>query len=127
MVELPKSKGLLVIEFDDIIKSMEASVIALDFKPSAVEHIGEIIISEARKSPEFSSGIEYLNSNPTDIIVVEFYGENNLEVQDKISKLKEKVDISGLSLASTEVIDTEMQKGMEYEESWPRFSNEKTW
>ena len=110
LVELPKSKGLLVIEFDDIIKSMEASVIALDFKPSAVEHIGEIIISEARKSPEFSSGIEYLNSNPTDIIVVEFYGENNLEVQDKISKLKRKVDISGLSLAATEVIDTEMQK-----------------
>ena len=110
LVELPKSKGLLVIEFDDIIKSMEASVIALDFKPSAVEHIGEIIISEARKSPEFSSGIEYLNNNPTDIIVVEFYGENNSEVQDKISKLKRKVDISGLSLSSTEVIDTEMQK-----------------
>ena len=88
LVELPKSKGLLVIEFDDI-KSMEASVIALDFKPSAVEHIGEIIISEA-KAPEFSSGIEYLNNNPTDIIVVEFYGENNSEVQDKISKLQEK-------------------------------------
>ena len=110
LVELPKSKGLLVVEFDDIIKSMEASVLALDLNPSAVEHIGEIIISEARKSPEFSSGIEYLNNNPTDIIVVEFYGENELEVKDKISHLKKKLDISGLSLSSTEVINPFQQK-----------------
>ena len=110
LVELPKSKGLLVVEFDDIIKSMEASVLALDLNPSAVEHIGEIIISEARKSPEFSSGIEYLNNNPTDIIVVEFYGENELEVKDKISHLKKKLDFSGLSLSSTEVINPVQQK-----------------
>ena len=110
LVELPNSKGLLVVEFDDIIKSMEASVLALDLNPSAVEHIGEIIISEARKSPEFSSGIEYLNNNPTDIIVVEFYGENELEVKDKISHLKKKLDISGLSLSSTEVINPIQQK-----------------
>ncbi|MEC8048297.1 MAG: FAD-linked oxidase C-terminal domain-containing protein [Chloroflexota bacterium] len=110
LVELPNSKGLLVVEFDDIIKSMEASVLALDLNPSAVEHIGEIIISEARKSPEFSSGIEYLNNNPTDIIVVEFYGENELEVKDKISHLKKKLDISGLSLSSTEVINPVQQK-----------------
>ena len=110
LVELPKSKGLLVVEFDDIIKSMEASVLALGLNPSAVEHIGEIIISEARKSPEFSSGIEYLDNNPTDIIVVEFYGENELEVKDKISHLKKKLDISGLSLSSTEVINPVQQK-----------------
>ena len=110
LVELPNSKGLLVVEFDDIIKSMEASVLALDLNPSAVEHIGEIIISEARKSPEFSSGIEYLNNNPTDIIVVEFYGENELEVKDKISHLKKKLDFSGLSLSSTEVINPVQQK-----------------
>ena len=110
LVELPNNKGLLVVEFDDIIKSMEASVIALDFNPSAVEHIGEIIISEARKSPEFSSGIEYLNNNPTDIIVVEFYGENESEVKDKILRLKKKLDISGLSLSSTEVINPIQQK-----------------
>ena len=41
LVELPNSKGLLVVEFDDIIKSMEASVLALDLNPSAVEHIVE--------------------------------------------------------------------------------------
>ncbi len=109
LVDLPNNKGLLVIEFSDIIKSMEASRYALEFKPSAVEHIGEIIINEAKKSPEFASGIDYLKSNPTDIIVAEFYGENELEVKDKIEKLNSKIQNSKLALSSTIVMDQDQQ------------------
>jgi FAD/FMN-containing dehydrogenase/Fe-S oxidoreductase len=109
LVDLPSNKGLLVIEFSDIIKSMEASRYALEFEPSAVEHIGEIIINEAKKSPEFASGIDYLKSNPTDIIVAEFYGENELEVKDKIEKLNSKIQNSKLALSSTIVMNPDQQ------------------
>ncbi|MEC7880581.1 MAG: FAD-linked oxidase C-terminal domain-containing protein [Chloroflexota bacterium] len=109
LVDLPTNKGLLVIEFSDIIKSMEASTYALEFEPSAVEHIGEIILDEAKKSPEFASGIDYLKNNPTDIIVAEFYGENELEVKDKIEKLNSKIQNSKLSLSSTIVMDPDQQ------------------
>ena len=109
LVDLPNNKGLLVIEFSDIIKSMEASIHALEFGPSAVEHIGEIIINEAKKSPEFASGIDYLKGNPTDIIVAEFYGENELEVKDKIEKLNSKIQNSKLAISSTIVMDSSQQ------------------
>ncbi|MBM01611.1 MAG: oxidoreductase [Chloroflexi bacterium] len=110
LVELPKNKGLLVIEFSDIIKSMEASIYALEFGPSAVEHIGEIIINEAKKSSEFASGVDYLKGDPTDIIVAEFYGENELEVKDKIEKLNSKIQNSKLALSSTIVMDSIQQE-----------------
>ena len=84
---------------------MEASTYALDFNPSAVEHIGEIILTEAKKSPEFASGIDYLKNSPTDIIVAEFYGENELEVKDKIENLNSKIQNSKLALSSTIVMD----------------------
>lgn len=109
LVSLPKSKGLLILEFSDIIKSMEASIYTLEYNPSAVEHIGEIILNEAKKSPEFASGIDYLKNNPSDIIIVEFYGDNELEVKDKINKLNSKIMKSKLALSSTLVIDPAQQ------------------
>lgn len=105
LVELPKKKGLVVTEFNDIIKSMEASTLALEYSPSAVEHIGEIILNEAKKSPEFSTGIDYLKNNPTDIIVTEFYGEDDSEIKDKIKKFNDKISKSNLALSSTVVLN----------------------
>jgi len=105
VVNLPKHKGLVVSEFNDIITSIEASIIALDFEPSAVEHIGEIILNEAKKSPEFATGIDYLKSNPKDIIITEFYGDTQKELEDKIAKFNRKLVRSKLASSTTLILD----------------------
>ena len=61
LVDKPKYKGLAVIHFDSLIASMEATVSILELDPSAVEHVGEIILDEARKHNEYkNTSINYI-------------------------------------------------------------------
>ena len=48
--DIPKAKGLAVLHFHTLRESMEATVATLEHDVTAVEHIGEIIINQARKS-----------------------------------------------------------------------------
>ena len=76
--DIPKSKGLAVLHFRTLRETMEATVATLEHDVSAVEHIGEIIINQARKSLGFSRGLGFLQEDPSDILVVEMTGEDNL-------------------------------------------------
>ncbi|HCI85998.1 MAG TPA: oxidoreductase, partial [Dehalococcoidia bacterium] len=68
---IPKVKGLAVLHFTDISSAMEATVATLEQDPDAVEHMGQMIISQARQSLGFSRELTFLDGDPTDILVVE--------------------------------------------------------
>ncbi|MDC0253168.1 FAD-binding oxidoreductase, partial [Chloroflexi bacterium] len=51
---LPKYVGLAILHFTDLIESMEATVATLEEGPAAVEHIGKMIITQAKQSLGFS-------------------------------------------------------------------------
>ena len=91
LVEIPKYKILSVFHFNNISNAMEATVEILTESPSAVEHIGEMIIQQARQSIGFAKNIDFLKGNPTDIIVVEMSGNNHEEVLSKTKKLERKI------------------------------------
>ena len=105
----PKHKGLLVLEFDDLIKSMEATTLTLESNPSSVEHIGEIILNEARKSAGFSSGTDFLSGKPNDLLVIESDGDSIKEVESKLKNLQQKIKKSKLSYASTILLNPDDQ------------------
>ncbi len=107
--KIPKYKGLLVLEFDDLIKSMEATTLTLEHNPSSVEHIGELILNEARKSAGFSSGTDFLSGKPNDLLVIESDGDSIKEVESKLKNLQQKIKKSKLSYASTILLSPEDQ------------------
>ncbi len=98
---IPPYEGLAVIHFKDIAESMEATVAILESEPAAVEHIGEMIIKEARKSVGFSRTLDFLQGDPTDIIVVEMNGSTPQEVEDKLDKLEQQMHRMELGYAVT--------------------------
>ncbi len=107
--KIPKHKGLLVLEFDDLIKSMEATTLTLESNPSSVEHIGQLILNEARKSAGFSSGTNFLSGNPNDLLVIESDGDSIKEVESKLKILQQKITKSKLSYASTILLNPKDQ------------------
>ena len=103
---LPKYVGLAILHFKDLIESMEATVATLEEGPAAVEHIGKMIITQAKQSLGFSRNLDFLQGEPTDILVVEMNGETETEVRSKIKKLSDKMRRLNLSYAITTLFDS---------------------
>ncbi|MFL2652809.1 MAG: FAD-binding and (Fe-S)-binding domain-containing protein [Dehalococcoidia bacterium] len=103
---LPKYVGLAILHFTDLIESMEATVATLEEGPAAVEHIGKMIITQAKQSLGFSRNLDFLQGEPTDILVVEMNGSSERQVRDKIQKLEDKMKRLNLSYAITKLFDS---------------------
>ena len=108
--DIPKSKGLAVLHFHTLRDSMEATVATLEHEVSAVEHIGEIIINQARKSLGFSRNIGFLQGEPTDILVVEMTGESTAEVEFKLNAFQQAIKRTTATFAVTILLEPAQQR-----------------
>ena len=99
--DIPKSKGLAVLHFKTLRESMEATVATLEHDVSAVEHIGQIIIDQARKSLGFARNIGFLQGEPSDILVVEVTGETAAEVRSKLESFRDAIQRTTATFAVT--------------------------
>ena len=108
--DIPKAKGLAVLHFQSLRDSMEATVATLEHEVAAVEHIGEIIISQARRSLGFSRNIGFLQGDPTDILVVEMTGENDAEVRSKLDAFQTTIRRTTNTFAVTLLLDPGEQR-----------------
>ena len=84
----PPATALCVVHFADIVESIRASDIVLPFKPAAIELIDDMIIELGRNSLEISRLMGFVQGNPAAVLIVEFYGENQAELQSKIEQME---------------------------------------
>lgn len=84
----PAATSVLVIHFDDMIASVEATGTILEFKPSAVEMVDHQIVNAARSSKDFEGQLPFLQGDPDALLMAEFYGDSAEEVADKVEKLE---------------------------------------
>jgi FAD/FMN-containing dehydrogenase/Fe-S oxidoreductase len=84
----PAATAVLVVHFDDMIASVEATGVILESKPSAVEMIDDQIIEAARGAKEFEGRLPFLQGHPGAVVMAEFYGDSAAEVADKVEKLE---------------------------------------
>ena len=67
----PKFTGLAVVHFDELIASMEATVSILEHNPSAIEHIGNMILRQAKNNLEYSRMMTFIDGDPDSLLAVE--------------------------------------------------------
>ena len=101
LVPIPEYPGLAILHSAGLDEAMEATVATLEHDPSAVEHIGAIIITQARRHISFSRDLEFLQGDPTDILVVEFNGESEAEIAGKLDRLEQDMARKELGFAIT--------------------------
>ncbi len=108
---VPEARGLAILHFHTLRDSMEGTVELLEHDPAAVEHIGELIIKQARRSLGFSSSLGFLQGDPSDVLVVELTGESQSEVAAKLEHLRAAAERSTGAYAVTLIDDpTEMDR-----------------
>lgn len=87
IVATPPQRAVLVAHFDDLISAVEANTTILAHAPSAIELVDATILNEARNSPALQDQTGFLEGNPAAVMIVEFYGEEEL-LNEKIARLE---------------------------------------
>ena len=103
---IPTARGLAVLHFHTLRDSMEGTVALLEHDPAAIEHIGELIIAQARRSLGFSGSLGFIQGDPSDILVVEVTGETQSEVASKLERIRSTAERSTGAYAVTLVVDS---------------------
>ena len=109
LVPRPKYKGLTVIHFHELIESMEATVAALELSPTAVEHIGGMIVRQAQANLEYSRMTGFIEGSPDSLLVVEFTGDSQSEVESKVDGCAAHMAKRGLGYSTKKLLTSSEQ------------------
>ncbi len=109
IVKRPKMTAVAVLHFSDLIESMEATVSTLDMDASAVEHIGGIILRQARGNLNYSRLTDWIEGDPESVLAVEFFGESEAELASRIDRLEERMRARGLGYATRRLMSAQDQ------------------
>ena len=101
---LPEMRGLAVLHFHDLIEAMEATVATLEHQPSAVELVDDMIIQRSRESVGFARRMTFVEGDPKALLLVEFFGESQQELDSKVEGLRRDMERRGLGFACVPVM-----------------------
>ena len=99
VIPLPRAKVLGIAQFGDLIASMRAVAPILATRPAAVELIDEMILEQTKGSVALSRARSWVQGDPKAVLAVEYYGDSEGELLDKLDELETLLD--GLNLAHT--------------------------
>lgn len=107
---IPTHQGLAVVHFEDLFKSMEATVMILDHDPSAIELVDKMILDRSRESLGFSRLTTFIQGDPQAILLVEFFGDSMEEIESKIDNMNHALQRRNLSYACLKAMSPGEQK-----------------
>ena len=92
LVPKPAARGLLVPHFSSLRSALDAVAVCLEFEPSAVELMDAMLIRLARAQRGFQTMMAAIQGTPDALLMVEFVGDSELEVADRVKKLRRRLD-----------------------------------
>ena len=112
LAPLPKLKGIAAVHFETVVQAAEATVVALEHQPSAVELVGNTIINHCRANPGFRRLAEWVSGDPGGVLLVEFYGETEVELGSALDQLEADLSRRGLGYAVVKTTGAALQRDM---------------
>ena len=88
LVKRPKKTALDIIHYRDIQEALESSQAILATGPYAVELTDKMILDLARANIEQAGRMGFVSGDPAAILIVEYTGDTDAEVKDKVEKLE---------------------------------------
>jgi len=111
LIPLPSEhKGLLCIHFKTLEEALQANLIALTFKPGAVELIDNIIINCTKDSIEQRKNRFFIKGEPGAILLVEFARESNEEIKKITDALTNEMQQKGFGYHFPLVLGEDIKK-----------------
>ena len=112
LVDLPEHTALVACHFGDLIESMEANIAALETGPVAIELTDKILLDQTKGSIEHVRRRHFLQGDPQALLFVEYYGDSEAELGEKMDLLEERLRRDGLGYAFVRAQEAADQKNM---------------
>lgn len=98
LVPKPAYRGLVIPHFDRLQAALDAVAACLEFQPSAVELLDQMLIDLARDQRALRRHMAAVQGRPAALLMVEFSGESEAEIADRAEKLTRRLNgIPGLT------------------------------
>jgi Fe-S oxidoreductase/FAD/FMN-containing dehydrogenase len=91
VIPRPAARGLLVPHFASLGAAMDAVAACLEFQPSAVELMDQMLVDLARNNLSLKDTMAQVQGRPAALFMVEFVGDNDAEVADRVAKLTRRL------------------------------------
>jgi FAD/FMN-containing dehydrogenase/Fe-S oxidoreductase len=89
LVELPKAKAVMAIEFAELLEALEAAPLILQHRPSAVEVMDKFILDYTRQNAELQRRRQtFISGDPGALLCVEFYADRAEELPPRLQALE---------------------------------------
>jgi FAD/FMN-containing dehydrogenase/Fe-S oxidoreductase len=87
LVEIPETKAVALLTYDDLLDAMEDVAPILEHDPAAVEVMDDVLLGLAADTPEFAEVVGMLPEGTNSVLLVEFYAESDDEGRQKVADL----------------------------------------
>ncbi len=89
LVPLPRRTALAIVHFDKLFAALAAVPAMLETRPSAIELLDNLGLTLCRDVPEYARLLQtFVEGRPNCILITEFYGDTEAELQAKIDGLQ---------------------------------------
>ena len=87
LVEIPETKAVALLTYDDLLDAMEDVAACLEHDPAAVEVMDDVLLGLAAETPEFEDVVGMLPDGTDSVLLVEFYAEDDAAGRQKVADL----------------------------------------
>jgi FAD/FMN-containing dehydrogenase/Fe-S oxidoreductase len=110
LIEQPKVKAVLVVQFDDLLEALAATPAILAHRPSAVEVMDRYILESTRLNADASRLRSFLSGDPDAVLLIEFYGERSSEMTPRLDELEADLRRRGFGYHYQQATQPELQQ-----------------
>ncbi|MWV65798.1 FAD-binding protein [Halorubrum sp. JWXQ-INN 858] len=105
LVEIPETKAVALLAYEDLLDAMEDVAPVLEHDPAAVEVMDDVLLGLAADTAEFGDLVGTLPDDTDSVLLVEFYAEDDADGKRKVADLI--ADRVGDTLADGSATDAE--------------------
>ncbi len=109
LVELPRARGTLVVEFAGLLEALAATPLILEHAPAAVEVMDQYVLDSTRLNSEASRLRDFLKGDPAAILLIELYGDHTELLTVRLGALAEELRRRGFGYHHLVVTDPAAQ------------------
>ncbi len=109
LVELPRARGTLVVEFAGLLEALAATPLILQHHPAAVEVVDKYVLDSTLLNPEATRLRTFLEGDPAAILVIELYGESTDELGPRLANLEHDLRKNGFGYHHLAVMEPAAQ------------------
>ena len=109
LVELPRARATLVVEFAGLLEALAATPLILEHAPAAVEVVDQYVLDSTRLNPEANRLRDFLQGDPAAILLIELYGDSAELLTPRLAALEAELRRRGFGYHHLAITDPAAQ------------------